>query len=196
MANFCFSRPPPIELSLCARELRGNYEFMPEDDLEKCKEKALVVDEYDEEDTRIVYMEQMTKMSSFYDFNSVPAVFVNEHLVRGEIKGEIAAGAICDSMKKPTESCRTLHQAVMEKVKTMNKNLFNGPRISNPIILFFSIIVLIVLIILIAKRSLSHDIELEIGYRAEQIISDYHKISEMGEQDGKVRTVEAFHEEY
>lgn len=193
--NFCLTKEAPIKLSLCTSELRRNYNFLDEQDLENCKERALVVEETDEQNPQIHYMEQMKEMSSFYDFNSVPSVFVNGHLVRGETKGEVAVGAICDSMKKSTEGCKNLHQAVLKKMKAMNKNLFKKNKISNPIILFFSIILLIILIIMIAKRSLSHDIELEIGYKAEQIISDYHKINEMGIQDGRVRTVEPLGEE-
>jgi len=50
-----------------------------------------------------LYLEQWLSASSFYDFSNVPSAFINHNLVRGIMKADMVASAICDSIHKESK---------------------------------------------------------------------------------------------
>lgn len=170
---------------------------MSEEDLEKCKERAFVVNKETSNFGEIVYLDQMMKMSKYFNYGIVPSVFVNENLVRGELEADVTIGAICDAMKKKTEGCNNLHKNMMEKNDFLLK--FDEKKVQNKdkghkdqVVIFFSVIALFIFILVIARRQYAKDIELEIAHKTESSLNEYYKTSELGGGGGNVLRMDDF----
>lgn len=197
--NFCFKDEKIIQkFSDCAKEQRKNFDFMKGEKLENCQKSALSDSVSLSPEGGIVYLDQMTKESTFYDYSIVPSVFVNEKLIRGELETDVTIGAICDAMETKIKGCEDIHLNMMGKrdylfqfneknIKKKEKNDYK-----NSIVIFFAIFGLFIFIVIVARRQFAKDIELDLAHRVENSLNEYYKSGgELGELGGR-RTVMEF----
>jgi hypothetical protein len=171
------------DIQACSKDVRLYYnEFlMNEDDLERCLQRNLEVRENEEGENEIPFLKTQIEMGDFFNYEKIPSVFVNEHLVRGAVEGDLAAGAICDSMNNPPESCKWVHLQALKSIHdrldlTMEKR---EERFINGIIFVVVLCILAFMFSLcffkkLAKQSIDSDLQ----ERARSTVAMYHKVND------------------
>jgi len=118
----------------------------------------------------------------YFDYDSIPSFFINERLVRGIAEGDIAAGAVCDSMVDPPITCNGIHLKALNKihekldftVKKRHEKFMRG-------IMFvvFLCILVFLFAICVFKRLANEQIANDLQKRAEYNIAMYHRVNDV-----------------
>ena len=169
----CLEDPDILGCTKAIRSRTGNF-IIEEQTLQEC---ITLQTEDDNEFSKIEGLDKIVADSNYYNFRGIPAVFVNNFLIRGEIDPEITVSAICDSFKKRPKRCATLHATMEEE----NQYMLNYDRGRFKMYLYYLIMVGLVaasfiFVYIYIKKVFASDIELDLTSRAHTSLAQYHSV--------------------
>ena len=107
----------PKEISICSKSLMLGTFYMPSNDLDSCIDSKYSnpSNKFESESKFFEKMEFVTNTVGFY--NIIPAMYVDGHLVRGQLEGHAAVSAICDVIKTKPEFCRQIYTILQNEIE-------------------------------------------------------------------------------
>ena len=160
----------------CSQNIAKNQKLMNMDNLQKCVEYGLK--------DGSLYLDQWLQASTFHDYTDVPSAFINHNLVRGIMKGDMVASAVCDSIHKSSkpQECDYLSQFLGEEIQSALKFIEEEDKKSAWINLFWAFIVLQISVCmfwgmyLLFKRLSVNTISQDMGDKVDAFLAEYHRV--------------------
>ena len=163
-----------FDFTVCGDKVRSNFSLLDKGALSLCRKKYEI-------QTGQFYNEALDDLISktkFFDYRVVPAVFVHDKLVRGQLSGQTTAAAVCDSMKEKPFSCNFLHQKMLKDNKDILKAALVYEDHSVLFLYLLGVGIVAFCIYSFFKHYFESKVEQDLQERAGAIVSSYHRMKD------------------
>lgn len=178
-----------FNMNICTDNIRKDFILLNKQALSDCRKKY----EINVGDMWNDAMDRLIKSTKFYDYNNVPAAFIHEKLVRGDLNGQTTAAAICDAMKKKPFECKHLHNTMMRDNKDILKAAFKEDELTQHALILFYILTswaAVYCLYQAVKKYFSRKVMEDLEDKAEAMVSSYHRMKDDSFEDSQRTSIE------
>lgn len=174
----------PNDLGACAAGLRGHSSFyMPWQELQACFDSKFT-NPKDKMMSSSEFLGKLKDDTNLFgqNYEKIPSMFIDDHLVRGKLEAHTALSAICDSFRVKPKFCTQIHKMLDKEIEENYATQLPPEYRYIWLIIFCLVIVsslMFVFIVWIFKKNFRDQLQEQIFDTIKGSISDYQKIHDM-----------------